>query len=116
MGAAPSLTELYYQYGLKVLVAYCFGAAFTPFYRLVGPYRSETAPGIIKTEIWEIICRRGVLGNLTMGLIPMIFYGIVSGIALLLETIWKGLNAMGVHVPLPRALQEQEAVEHKKTN
>ena len=74
MGAVPTLSELYWQYGLKVLVAFCFGAAFTPFYRLVGPYRSATAPNIVKTEIWEIICRRGLLGNLFMGLIPYVQY------------------------------------------
>ncbi|KAL7009471.1 hypothetical protein EMMF5_001102 [Cystobasidiomycetes sp. EMM_F5] len=70
-GGAPSLWELYTQYGMQVLMAYCFGAAFTPFYRLVGPYRSPTAPGIIKTEIWEVICRRGLLGNLFMGLVGL---------------------------------------------
>lgn len=106
-GGAPSLSELYWQYGFKILIAYCFGAAFTPFYRLVGPFRSETAPEIIKTEIWEVICRRGLIGNLFMGLIPMIFYGLVSGLALVLETIWLGLKRVGVDVPLPAALREE---------
>lgn len=68
-GGAPTLTQLYWNYGFKVLIAYCFGAgrcfvvrgsvsfpnhvdlAFTPFYRLVGPFKSETAPEIVKTEI-----------------------------------------------------------------
>jgi len=107
-GGAPTLTELYWQYGLKVLVAYCFGAAFTPFYRLVGPYKSEVAPEIVKTEIWEVICRRGLLGNFFMGLIPMIFYALVSGIALLLETAWKVAGACGLHIPLPEVLQDHD--------
>jgi len=105
-GGAPSLSELYWQYGFKILVAYCFGAAFTPFYRLVGPFRSEAAPEIIKTEIWEVICRRGLIGNLFMGLIPMIFYGLVSGLALLLETMWLALRQIGVDIPLPDVLRE----------
>lgn len=49
-----------------------FGAAFPTFYRLVGPFKSSTAPGIVKTELWDTIKRRGVLGNLFMGVIPMV--------------------------------------------
>ncbi|KAF9501199.1 FAD/NAD(P)-binding domain-containing protein [Pleurotus eryngii] len=86
IGAAPGLWELYREYGLHVLVAYCFGAAFTTFYRLVGPYRSPMAPTIVKTEIWETITRRGLLGNLLMGIIPMLFYLWLNTLALALET------------------------------
>ncbi|KAF9456454.1 FAD/NAD-P-binding domain-containing protein [Collybia nuda] len=80
MGAAPSLSELWLEYGTHVLLCYCFGAAFTPFYRLVGPFRSSTAPHIIKTELWETIIRRGIIGNLVMGLIPMLFYLFLNSI------------------------------------
>ncbi|KAF7441087.1 hypothetical protein PC9H_001436 [Pleurotus ostreatus] len=86
IGAAPGLWELYREHGLHVLVAYCFGAAFTTFYRLVGPHRSPMAPTIVKTEIWETITRRGVLGNLLMGIIPMLFYLWLNTLALALET------------------------------
>ncbi|KAF9049230.1 FAD/NAD-P-binding domain-containing protein [Hymenopellis radicata] len=68
IGAAPSLWEVWSQYGAHVLVCYCFGAAFTTFYRL-----------IVKTEIWDTITRRGVLGNVIMGVIPMAFYLVVNG-------------------------------------
>jgi len=74
IGAAPGLWELWREYGFHVVVCYCFGAAFTSFYRLVGPFRSPIAPQVIKTEIWDTITRRGILGNFTMGLIPMTFY------------------------------------------
>ncbi|KAK7689087.1 hypothetical protein QCA50_007778 [Cerrena zonata] len=74
IGAAPGLFELWWEYGTHVLICYCFGAAFTTFYRLVGPYRLASAPEIVKTELWETITRRGLLGNLLMGVIPMIFY------------------------------------------
>lgn len=40
--------------------------------------------------------------------IPMIFYGLVSGVALVLETAWKAAKAVGIDVPLPKALQEQD--------
>jgi dimethylaniline monooxygenase (N-oxide forming) len=51
-----------------------FGAAFPTFYRLVGPYRSSQAEKIVKTELWDTIKRRGVIGNIFMGVIPMVRY------------------------------------------
>ncbi|KAF8969949.1 FAD/NAD-P-binding domain-containing protein [Flammula alnicola] len=90
--AAPGLLDLWWTYGLKVLLCYCFGAAFTPFYRLVGPFRSDAAPEIIKTELWETITRRGIIGNITMGLIPMLFYLSVNMLAFLLGTGWQLLG------------------------
>ena len=56
------------------MVVRSLGASFTSFYRLVGPFRSRTAPEVVKTEIWDTIVRRGILGNIVMGLIPMVFY------------------------------------------
>jgi dimethylaniline monooxygenase (N-oxide forming) len=64
-----------------------FGAAFTTFYRLVGPYRSPLAPHTVKTELWDTITRRGLIGNFVMGLIPMVFYLTVNGLALCLELV-----------------------------
>lgn len=74
IGAAPGLWQLWQLYGTHVLVCYCFGAAFTTFYRLVGPYKSASAPEVVRTEIWDTITRRGILGNVIMGVIPMAFY------------------------------------------
>lgn len=68
---------------------YSFGAAFTPFYRLVGPFQSKVAPQIIKTELWETITRRGVVGNIVMGLIPMLFYLTLNLLAFGLGVGWQ---------------------------
>ncbi|KAH7383386.1 dimethylaniline monooxygenase [Pyrenochaeta sp. MPI-SDFR-AT-0127] len=84
-GGAPGLRELWVIHGLKVVLVYCFGASFVTFYRLVGPFKSEVAPGIAKTELAETITRRGVLGNLFFGVIPMAFYGLINAMALMLE-------------------------------
>ncbi|KAL1715056.1 hypothetical protein EV715DRAFT_208317 [Schizophyllum commune] len=92
IGAAPALWELWREYGTHVLVCYCFGAAFTSFYRLVGPYKSATAAVTIKTEIWDTITRRGLLGNLFMGLIPMVFYLTINAIAFVLGKMWEALG------------------------
>ncbi|KAF9514503.1 hypothetical protein BS47DRAFT_1328903 [Hydnum rufescens UP504] len=88
MGAAPDLWKLWQEHGAKVLICYCFGAAFTPFYRLQPPYQTPSAPQIVKAEIWETIARRGIFGNLFMAIIPMAGYAIVNLLALVLEGIW----------------------------
>jgi dimethylaniline monooxygenase (N-oxide forming) len=92
MGSAPSLRALMVEYGWFVTFLYwyvppsssrlmirevttlmvSFGAAFPTFYRLVGPYRSPQAEKIVKTELWDTIKRRGVIGNIFMGVIPMV--------------------------------------------
>ncbi|KAJ4487533.1 hypothetical protein J3R30DRAFT_3279781 [Lentinula aciculospora] len=92
IGAAPGLWELWKEYGTHVLVCYCFGAAFTTFYRLVGPYKSASAPGIIRSELWDTILRRGFMGNLIMGVIPMIFYLSLNIIAFGLGIAWTMLG------------------------
>jgi hypothetical protein len=65
-----------------------FGAAFTVFYRLVGPYTFPAAPAIVRTELWESVTRRGWAGNLFMGVIPMAFYAVLNLAAFLLELVW----------------------------
>jgi dimethylaniline monooxygenase (N-oxide forming) len=64
-----------------------FGAAFTSFYRLVGPFRSDVAPQVIKTEIWDTITRRGIVGNVIMGIVPMSFYATLNLMAWALEKL-----------------------------
>ncbi|KAA1471283.1 FAD/NAD-P-binding domain-containing protein [Dentipellis sp. KUC8613] len=98
IGAAPGLWELWWHYGTHVLLCYCFGAAFTAFYRLVGPYQTNKVVPIIKTELWETITRRGVLGNLLMGLIPMVFYLVLNAHALVIE---KSLQLVGLRHLVP---------------
>ncbi|KIM49249.1 hypothetical protein M413DRAFT_438422 [Hebeloma cylindrosporum] len=92
--AAPGLLELWWKYGVKVLLCYCFGAAFTPFYRLVGPFQVNSAVGIVRTELWETITRRGILGNIFMGLVPMIFYLTLNLGAYSLSFIWNSVGGL----------------------
>lgn len=69
-GASPSLLALYRERGLHVLAAFCLGASFVPFYRLTGPFASGAEmDNTIKGEIWETITRRGLLGNIFMGIV-----------------------------------------------
>ncbi|EEB96690.1 hypothetical protein MPER_04132 [Moniliophthora perniciosa FA553] len=88
IGAAPGLWELWKEHGTHVLVCYCFGAAFTTFYRLVGPFKSASAPRIVRTELWDTITRRGIIGNVLMGVIPMAFYLTINATAYVLGTGW----------------------------
>ncbi|UZJ55800.1 hypothetical protein CBS101457_005120 [Exobasidium rhododendri] len=87
MGAAPTLWTLWKRYGTQVMLIYCFSAAFPTHYRLTGPWEDPKAVGIIKTEILETITRRGIGGNLMMGVIPMAFYAWVNLMAFLLEQV-----------------------------
>ncbi|KAJ6020999.1 Monooxygenase [Penicillium herquei] len=86
-GGAPGLLELYRRHGLQILLTYCFGASFVTFYRLMGPFESSVAPEIARTELAETILRRGYIGNLFFGVIPMLFYGVVNAVAYLLELV-----------------------------
>lgn len=92
IGAAPGLFELWWAHGSHVLICYVFGAAFTTFYRLLGPFKSDAAPGIAKTELWDTIKRRGFLGNLIMGAIPMLFYLSINATAYTAESVLKLLS------------------------
>lgn len=84
-GGAPGLVQIYRRHGLRVLLVYCFGASFVTFYRLVGPFESSAAPRTATTELAETIMRRGVIGNLLFGVVPMVFYGILNAVAYLLD-------------------------------
>ncbi|BGP22714.1 hypothetical protein JCM10295v2_001605 [Rhodotorula toruloides] len=88
MSASPSLWSLLTTHGPFVTLIYCFSAAFTSHYRLVGPFKSATAPEVVKTEIWDTVKRRGWIGNIFMGVIPMVFYALVNLAALILELLW----------------------------
>ncbi|GAA5822870.1 hypothetical protein JCM11251_004407 [Rhodosporidiobolus azoricus] len=88
MGASPGLFELLRTHGAFITFVYCFSASFTSHYRLLGPFRSPSAPEVVRTEIWDTVKRRGLLGNLFMGLIPMVFYAAVNLLALVLEAVW----------------------------
>lgn len=108
MGSAPGLLELWREYGTFVTLVYCFGAAFPSFYRLVGPYKSPKAEGVVREELWDTIRRRGLAGNIAMGVIPMVshfsipsiyeriaikltpqmFYAVVNAIALAVDVAW----------------------------
>lgn len=94
MASAPGLPQLWCEYGWKVTLIYCFGAAFPTFYRLLGPYKHPEAKKIVETEIWDTIKRRGVVGNLMMGLIPMIFYAWINLLAYIAEMIWNVFSAV----------------------
>lgn len=79
-GGQPGLVELLKVHGWFLTFVYCFSASFTSHYRLLpsSPFYSEKMVEVEKTEIWDTIKRRGVLGNVFMGYIPMLFYGIVN--------------------------------------
>ncbi|KXJ94515.1 dimethylaniline monooxygenase, partial [Microdochium bolleyi] len=94
-GGAPGLVELVRTHGVAVALIYCFGASFCTFYRLLGPFAFEGAVDIARGELAETIYRRGVLGNLFFGVVPMVFYGLVNALAWLLDAV----GLLGVVLP-----------------
>jgi dimethylaniline monooxygenase (N-oxide forming) len=83
-GGAPGLYQLYKAHGLRVVFIYCFGASFTTFYRLVGPFKFPGAREIVTGELAGTIRKRGKTGNLFFGLIPMVFYAWVNLFSLII--------------------------------
>jgi len=79
-GGLPGLNELLKVHGWFITFIYCFSASFTSHYRLLpsSPFYSKKMVEVEKDEIYDTIRRRGVLGNLFMGVIPMAFYGLVN--------------------------------------
>ncbi|KAF2099030.1 FAD/NAD(P)-binding domain-containing protein [Rhizodiscina lignyota] len=78
VGSAPSIWEVA-QHGWKVLLVWALGVNFNTKFRLVGPWKDDTAPDIMKTELWETITRRGgFFGHITLSGIPMLVFGTLS--------------------------------------
>ena len=92
MGATPYPWQLWWRHGLLVTFVYCFGAAFPTFYRLMGPYEHRDAPRITRTELFETIKRRGLVGNITFGVIAITFYAYINAFALGIELVIRALE------------------------
>ncbi|WWC71229.1 uncharacterized protein I206_105182 [Kwoniella pini CBS 10737] len=116
IGSSPGLFELWREYGWFVLFVYCFGAAFPTFYRLIGPFKSEKAKGIVETELWETIQRRGLLGNIFMGVIPMAFYAVINITAYIIEKTWLFTAPLfGLPPPPDNIMQSKPHIKVKAT-
>jgi dimethylaniline monooxygenase (N-oxide forming) len=88
IGAKPTLFSLWRQYGLKVLLVYCFGASYVSVYRLTGPFKKkETMKPIVEGELLNTVKRRGLVGNFFFGLMPLVLFGMLNALALVLETV-----------------------------
>lgn len=95
MGAVPSPWELVRRYGVYSAGVFCFAATFPTLYRLTGPYEWAGAAVVANTELAESIGRRGWVGNIVMGVVPMCFYALVNLLSLIAEVV---LRAFGVSV------------------
>ncbi|GAA6063837.1 hypothetical protein JCM10212_003999 [Sporobolomyces blumeae] len=129
-GGLPSVSELLKVHGILITFIYCFSASFTSHYRLLpsSPFYSSKMVRVERTEIWDTIKRRGIVGNVFMGLIPMIFYGWINLTALALEVVWIALGRPHLSFLLldrrrPKAAQrnklrreEEEQVKKAKKN
>ena len=80
MGSTPSVypPDPVFRKNPKLLLIYAMSASFNTCFRLVGPYAWDGAADVMRGEIWETVTRRGAIGNIVMGALPMVFYGLVN--------------------------------------
>ena len=55
IGAAPSVGLLAKQAGWKAVIAYTMGQAFTPFFRVVGPFADNHSAHVASTELFDTV-------------------------------------------------------------
>jgi dimethylaniline monooxygenase (N-oxide forming) len=89
MGALPPLRTLWREYGPKTLLAYGFGASFVSFYRLTGPFSQEREmmKGVVEGELLDTVRKKGWIGNVLFGLVPMVCFWVVNGVVWVLERV-----------------------------
>lgn len=95
-GGAPAVGQLLHR--PRALLAYCFGQAYIPFFRLVGPFANEEAWRVASTELYGPVRQRGLFTN-GIFLVTLLAFGAVSLGALALE------KALGAPAALARALR-----------
>jgi dimethylaniline monooxygenase (N-oxide forming) len=88
IGAKPKLLYLLLEYGWEVLWAYCFGACFVSFYRLIGPFKEAHQMRImVKGELLCTVEKKGWIGIFVFGMIPTMILGLLNGLAWMLEIV-----------------------------
>jgi len=95
VGSTPSFfppSPIFYKEP-KLALAYAMAASFNTCFRLVGPFAFPGASEIVLGELFETVTRRGLYGNVVMGLIPMLWYSWVNLILFLFES---AMNLIGI--------------------
>jgi dimethylaniline monooxygenase (N-oxide forming) len=88
IGAKPKLLYLLQEYGWEVLWAYCFGACFVSFYRLIGPFKDAyQMRTVVKDELLYTVKKKGWIGIFVFGMIPIMTLGLLNGLAWVLEIV-----------------------------
>lgn len=94
MGAAPSLRHWLWR-DWRVMLTCAFGQAHVPIFRLQGPFRSAACQATCRSELYNVLWTRPVVMNLTF-LIEAITFGVINGVATLLESGGRCLMGMGL--------------------
>ena len=55
IGAAPSVSCLVKEAGWRAAIAYTMGQAFTPFFRIVGPFADKHSAHVASTELYDTV-------------------------------------------------------------
>lgn len=94
MGAAPSLQHWLWR-DWRVMLTCAFGQAHVPIFRLQGPFRSAACQATCHSELYKVLWTRPLVMNLTF-LIEAIAFGVINGVATLLECRGRCLMGLGL--------------------
>eukprot|EP00438_Fugacium_kawagutii_P029845 Skav200971 [mRNA] locus=scaffold448:642386:647441:- [translate_table: standard] len=85
IGAAPSLRH-WLWHNWRIMLTCAFGQAHVPIFRLQGPFRSAACQeATCSSELYNVLWTRPLVMNLTF-LIEAIAFGVINGVAVLLES------------------------------
>jgi len=84
IGSAPSLLHWFWR-DWRIMTTCGFGQAHVPIFRLQGPYEDDGAKATCSGELFKVILRRPLTMNFVF-VLEAIGFGIINGIATLLET------------------------------
>ncbi|KAL2754064.1 hypothetical protein ACRALDRAFT_1032042 [Sodiomyces alcalophilus JCM 7366] len=119
MDAAPSLTQVV-RLGLTDTgrpfwrLPWIWAAApnFTVKFRLVGPWAWPGAVQVMTDDLWEVITRRrGLFGNFTLAVMPMIQLGLTSAYYFAYSWVNGVLSSCGLAKPIQRVNEPKRRFE-----
>ena len=99
IGASPDAWMLLKR-SPRVFLAYALGQAYPSFFRLQGPFASEYAWEVSRTELYEPVITRGALANIIF-VSTMAIFASMNMVAHLVEIC--------VHLVAPKWLAKQRA-------
>ena len=85
IGSEPRISQLVWR--PRALVAYCFGQAYSVFFRLRGPFATDWSWEVAENELYPLVTNRGIMSNLVF-LAIIVVMAAINGAALVAELVF----------------------------